>query len=150
MVKELPVLKGLNHQKIEIKNGKYHYHYLIYQFTKRNSRVGLIDCGSRFNPYLISNAARFENLNSEELLKQVKIVRAFTVFQLKTALEKTLRENPDVVIISDVDAVLKDPGIPEVERENTFISLLSKIHRIKTPVFIVGENFMLTNISMDN
>ena len=136
--------------KIEIKNGKYHYHYLIYKFTRRSQKVSLIDCGNRFNPFLISNAAKFEKINAEKLLEKIKIIRVFNIFQLKKAVEKAIKENPDVLIVSDIETLLKDQSIPDKERENSFTSALAFINRIDIPVFVVGENFMITNISMDN
>ena len=136
--------------KIEIKNGKYHYHYLIYKFTRRSQRVSLVDCGNRFNPFLISNAARFEKIKAEELLEKIKIIRVFNIFQLKKAVEKALKENPDVLIVSDIEVILNDQGISEKERENAFRSALTLINRIDIPVFVIGENFMITNVSMDN
>jgi len=136
--------------KIEIKNGKYHYHYLLYKFTTKSQKVCLIDCGNRFNPFLISNAAKFEKKNARELLEKIKIIRVFNLFQLKKAVEKAVRENPDVLVVSDIDTLMKDQSIPDKERENAFMSALSLINRIEIPVFVVGENFMITNISMDN
>ncbi|WP_457640751.1 hypothetical protein [Persephonella sp.] len=137
-------------KKIEISNGKYHYHYLLYQFTKNSQSVGLIDCGNRFNPFLITNAAKFENSNPKQLLNMIKIIRVFTIFQLKTAIEKSLELNPDVIIISDIDEILKDQSVSKREKELALFSIMEKIQQIKTPIFIVGDSFMFTNIAIDN
>ena len=135
---------------VEIKNGKYYYHYLLYKFARKYHKVYLIDCGNRFNPFLISNTASFEKIKAEELLEKIKIIRVSNLFQLKEALEKALKENPDILVVSDIEVILKDQSISEKDRENIFTSELAFINRVEIPVFVVGENFMITNISMDN
>ncbi|WP_457621983.1 hypothetical protein [Persephonella sp.] len=137
-------------EKIEISNGKYHYHYMLYKFTKSSKNVSLIDCGNRFNPFLITNVAKFENLDPKKLLNLIKIVRVFTVFQLKTAIDKSLKTAPDVIIISDIDEVLKDQSISEDEKRLSLSSVVEKIKGINLPVFIVGESFMFTNITVNS
>ena len=145
----LPAVEKIG-KKLEVKNGKYQYHYLTYQFTKRSKKVCLIDCGSRFNPFLITNAAKLEKIDPEKLLKLIKISRVFTVFQLKTAVEKCLSDNPDVLIISDIDQLVKDQSISDIEKENALTSAVVVISKLHIPVFVVGNNFMFTNLSMDN
>ncbi|WP_456399767.1 hypothetical protein [Persephonella sp.] len=136
-------------EKIEISNGKYHYHYLLYKFTKNTKSVSLIDCGSRFNPFLITNVAKFEKLDPKKLLEMIKIVRVFTVFQLKPAVEKSLNTHPDVIIISDIDELLKDQSVSEEEKKIAVSSAVKKIADLNIPVFILGENFMFTNLTLN-
>ncbi len=149
---EVSTISMLENQwkKIEISNGKYHYHYMLYKFTKNSKNVSLIDCGNRFNPFLITNIAKFENLDPKKLLSRIKIVRVFTVFQLKTAINKSITTNPDIIIISDIDEILKDQSISEEEKRIYISSVVEKIKLVDIPFFIVGESFMFTNISVSN
>jgi hypothetical protein len=112
---------------------------------KAESSVIFIDGGNHFDPYLISENARLFGLNAEELLKNIWVSRAFTVYQLVSLITEKLvsfidKKNPRLVVISDIVSLFcnSNIGIFEAKRIfNSIVLFLWKLAKKKNIVFVV-------------
>ena len=90
-----------------------------------DSSVIFVDGGNIFDPYLISEVARFFGLDAEETLKKIWVSRAFTAYQLTALITEKLpevleREGSKLVVVSDIAALYCNPDIGMLEAKTTF------------------------------
>jgi hypothetical protein len=91
-----------------------------------------IDGGMCANPYRIARYARMLELDQQEVLQNVVMSRAFTVYQLSTIIQEMLepmieKRSPRTLLIGMLPALYLDPEIPAREAQ-TLLSLdLQKI-----------------------
>jgi hypothetical protein len=91
-----------------------------------------VDGGMCANPYQIARYARMAELNQQEVLQNVVMSRAFTVYQLSTILQELLepmilKRSPRTLLIGMLPALYLDPEIPAQEARAVLSSDLQKI-----------------------
>ena len=91
-----------------------------------------IDGGMCADPYRIARYARIAELNQHEVLQNVVMSRAFTVYQLSTIIQELLepiiqKHSPRTLIIGMLPALYLDPEIPVQEARAVLSSDLQKI-----------------------
>jgi hypothetical protein len=98
--------------------------------------VVLLDGANRFNPYTVSSFARRTWISPEDLLKRIRIARAFTCYQMATlmseklfALFKEAAERPWVIILGPMTTFL-DEDVPEREARPLFERSLRRIEEM--------------------
>ncbi len=92
--------------------------------ASRGMEVIMLDGANRFDPYVISSFARKALIAPEEILKRIRIARAFTCYQMATLMErlgsllKTLGTPPQqkiqVILLGLLNTFL-DEDVPERE-----------------------------------
>lgn len=100
--------------------------------------VIVLDGANRFNPYMVSSLAKKVSIPPEKLLKQIRIARAFTCYQMaalmKEKLASLLREEetispfkkPWVILLGPI-ATFLDEDVPEREAQCLFERSLRKL-----------------------
>jgi hypothetical protein len=91
-----------------------------------------IDGGMCADPYRIARYARMAELDQREVLQNVVMSRAFTVYQLSTLIQELLepmilKRSPRTLIIGMLPALYLDPEIPAQEAQAVLSSDLQKI-----------------------
>jgi hypothetical protein len=139
-IKKLDILfKGLRCGDFNVFHGTHTCHIISELLCVRsqlsNALGGLetsavfIDGGNRFDPYFISDTARFHALDPEEILKNIWISRAFTSHQMTALITEKIpqildREGSRLVVVSDVSAPYCDTNIGIAEAKNIFNSVI--------------------------
>jgi hypothetical protein len=102
--------------------------------------VIVLDGANRFNPYIVSSFARKALLSPEEILKKIRIARAFTCYQMATLMSEKLvsflraiRESPlqktRVILLGPITTFL-DEDVPEREVQPLFERALKKVEEM--------------------
>ena len=96
-----------------------------------------IDAGMRADPYRIARYARMLELDQQEVLENIVISRAFTVYQLSTLLRDLLepliqKRSPRTLIIGMLPALYLDPDISPHEAQTLLAGDLQKIQELTT------------------
>jgi hypothetical protein len=106
-----------------------------------------IDAGMRADPYRIARYARMLELNQQEVLENIVISRAFTVYQLSTLLRDLLepliqKRSPRTLIIGMLPALYLDPDISSHEAQTLLAGDLQKIQELTTRynLITIGTN----------
>ena len=91
-----------------------------------------VDGGMCADPYRIARYARIAELNQQEVLQNVVMSRAFTVYQLSSILQELLepmilKRNPRTLLIGMLPALYLDSEIPVREAQIVLSSDLEKI-----------------------
>jgi hypothetical protein len=91
-----------------------------------------IDGGMCADPYRIARYARIAELNHHDVLKNVTLSRAFTVYQLSTLIQELLepiiqKHSPRTLLIGMLPALYLDPDIKFQDAQTVFVSDLQKI-----------------------
>lgn len=91
-----------------------------------------VDGGMCANPYQIARYARMAELNQREVLQNVVMSRAFTVYQLSTILQDLLepmilKRSPRTLLIGMLPALYLDPELHVQEAQAVLSSDLQKI-----------------------
>jgi hypothetical protein len=91
-----------------------------------------VDGGMCANPYQIARYARMAELNPQEVLQNVVMSRAFTVYQLSTILQELLepmilKRSPRTLLIGMLPALYLDPELHVQEAQAVLSSDLQKI-----------------------
>jgi hypothetical protein len=99
--------------------------------TFRNETI-YVDGGMCANPYQIARYARMAELNQQEVLQNVVMSRAFTVYQLSTILQELLepmilKHSPRTLLIGMLPALYLDPELHVQEAQTVLSSDLQKI-----------------------
>jgi len=89
------------------------------------SKVIFIDGGNTFKLYQVAQFAQIHYLNPKQVLDNIFISRAFTVYQATSLIINQLKEaikkyDPKLVIISDIAGFFLDKDISEYETQRIF------------------------------
>lgn len=100
-----------------------------------HSETIYIDSGMCANPYRIARYARMAELNQQEVLQNVMMSRAFTVYQLSTILQELLepmiqKRSPRTLLIGMLPALYQDPDISPQESQALLVSDLQTLQRL--------------------
>jgi hypothetical protein len=102
-----------------------------------HSETIYIDAGMRANPYQIARYARLLELDQREVLQNVLMSRAFTVYQLSTILQDLLEpmlksRSPRTLLIGMLPALYHDPELSAREAQTLLTQDLQKIQQLTT------------------
>jgi RecA/RadA recombinase len=94
-----------------------------------------IDGGMCANPYQIARYARTVELDQQEVLQNVVMSRAFTVYQLSTIIQEMLepmiqKRDPRTLIIGMLPALYRDPELAPREAQTLLSQDLEKIQQL--------------------
>ncbi len=104
----------------------------------RGMNVIVLDGANRFNPYMASSFARKALISPEEILKRIRIARAFTCYQMAVLMGERLPslldkertnskgEKPQVILLGPINTFL-DEDVSERDIRPLFERALSKI-----------------------
>jgi len=100
-----------------------------------HSETIYIDAGMRANPYQIARYARLLELDQREVLQNVLMSRAFTVYQLSTILQELLEpliqhHSPRTLLIGMLPALYQDPELSRREAQTLLTQDLAKIQQL--------------------
>ena len=116
--------------------------------------VIILDGANRFDPYMVSTFAKKTSISPEDLLKRIRIARAFTCYQMAALVEEKLISllkkeegaapffSPRVILLGPVTPFL-DEDVPEREVRPLFERLLRKVEEITrggVPFFFFQPN----------
>jgi len=117
--------------------------------------VIVLDGANRFNPYVASSFARKALISPEEILKGIRIARAFTCYQMATLMERliflagAIHESPlqkqRVILLGPITTFL-DEDVPEREVRPLFERALSKVEEMAA----AGVPFFLFQASVSS
>jgi len=101
-----------------------------------------IDAGMRANPYQIARYARLLELDQREVLQNVLMSRAFTVYQLSTILQDLLEptiqnHSPRTLLIGMLPALYHDPELSPQEAQTLLSQDLQKIQQLTTSYHLI-------------
>jgi hypothetical protein len=101
-----------------------------------------IDAGMRANPYQIARYARLLELDQGEVLQNVLVSRAFTVYQLSTILQDLLEpmiqsHGPRTLLIGMLPALYHDPELSRREALTLLLQDLRKIQQLTTTYHLI-------------
>jgi hypothetical protein len=100
--------------------------------------VIVLDGANRFDPYMVSSFAKKVSLLPENLLKKIRIARAFTCYQMATLIEErlvsllqqegsiALQHKPWVILLGPITTFL-DEDVPDREVRPLFEKALRKV-----------------------
>ena len=100
-----------------------------------HSETIYIDAGMCADPYKIARYARLRELDQQEVLQNVVMSRAFTVYQLSTILQELLEPmiqkcSPRTLLIGMLPALYHDPEISPQEAQTMLSQNLEKIQQL--------------------
>jgi hypothetical protein len=102
-----------------------------------HSETIYIDGGMCANPYQIARYARIQELDQQEVLQNVVMSRAFTVYQLSTIIQDLLepilwKRNPRTLLIGMLPALYHDPELSSQEAQALLCQDVQKIQHLTT------------------
>lgn len=127
----------------KIKLTKYEYHQIIYDIALKGNKVYFIECGYRFDPYILVNIARANMQNPLIILRNVFIVRSFTLYHIETALKKS--DSYDYIFISDINKLLQDSTVSEKEKLYFKENLKNFLKNLNKNIFLITDETVITN-----
>jgi hypothetical protein len=109
--------------------------------------VVYVDGGNSIDPYTISYLSKKGKLKPSEVLSKIKVIRAFTAYQLDTIISKRLEEaiceyNPSLLVVSCITDLLFDRNIGRKEAKSMLERFLAKIEKLTHEYNLIG---ILTN-----
>jgi hypothetical protein len=117
-------------------------HYFLPRVLLAGKRVLYLDGANRFDPLLIARFARHRSLAPTEFNRRIRVVRAFTCFQLTELLlrvPKFLRALPaDVLIVTAVPDLYFDEDVREREACTAFERALEGLRQVACPELAIG------------
>ncbi len=119
--------------------------------------VIVLDGANRFDPYLVSSFAKKVSLLPENLLKRIRIARAFTCYQMATLVEERLvsllqqegsiaRQHKPWVILLGPISTFSDEDVPDREVRPLFDRVLRKVEGMA----MEGVSFFLFQPNLPN
>lgn len=107
--------------------------------ASRGIEVIVLDGANRFNPYIVSAFARRALIAPEEILKKIRIARAFTCYQMTTLMERlgfllktpgtSPRQKIQVILLGLLNTFL-DEDVPEREARLLLERTLNKMEEM--------------------
>lgn len=108
-----------------------------------DSQVLWLDGGNTFDPYLITEYSRANDLNPERVLKRIHLSRAFTCYQMSSLISERMPEalrrfKVKLVVISDLPQLYLDSDIPRREAKEIFMGAVDDLRSsLKKELFLV-------------
>jgi SepF-like predicted cell division protein (DUF552 family) len=127
----------------KVKLSKYEYHQIIYYITLQGKKVYFVECGYKFDPYIVIDIARINKKNPTDILKNILIVRSFTLYHLKTAVKNSI--SYDYIFISDINKLLQDSTVSEKEKLYFKEYLKEFLKNLNKNIFLITDKVIITN-----
>ena len=101
----------------------------------------ILDCGNRSNMYRVARELRLLTDDSAAKLKNIRLSRAFTCFQVYALLEKLTPEAGVPVLVMDLLSTFMDESVQVDESALTFLRTMDCIERasLVTPVVVSAK-----------
>ena len=101
----------------------------------------ILDCGNRSNMYRVARELRLLTDDSAGKLKNIRLSRAFTCFQVYALLEKLAPEAGVPVLVMDLLSTFMDESVQVDESALTFLRTMDCIERasLVTPVVVSAK-----------
>jgi hypothetical protein len=117
-------------------------HLCVNTYRTFRSETIYIDGGMCANPYQIARYARILELNQQDVLENIVISRAFTVYQLSTLIQEMLepmiqKRSPRTLIIGMLPALYLDPEISPREAQMLLAQDLKKVQELTTSYTLI-------------
>jgi hypothetical protein len=117
-------------------------HLCVNTYRTFRSETIYIDGGMCANPYQIARYARILELNQQDILENIVISRAFTVYQLSTLIQEMLepmiqKHSPRTLIIGMLPALYLDPEIAPREAQTLLAQDLKKVQELTTSYTLI-------------
>ena len=117
-------------------------HLCVNTYRTFHSETIYIDAGMRANPYQIARYARLLELDQREVLQNVLMSRAFTVYQLSTILQELLEpliqnHSPRTLLIGMLPALYQDPELSRREAQTLLSQDLAKIQQLTATYHLI-------------
>jgi hypothetical protein len=124
--------------------------YIAGWMVSQGVDVVVLDGANRFDPYVVSSFGKKVSISPENLLKRIRIARAFTCYQMATLVEEKLVDllrqeevgsqthNPWVILLGPTTTFL-DGDVPERDIGSLFERMLRKIEEMA----VNGVSFFL-------
>jgi len=126
--------------------------YLAAFAAARGFEVLVADGANAFDPYVVSRFARKEGLPAEELLKKIRVARAFTCHQLATLVRERLEarvsgEKASLAVLLGPATLFADEDVPGEEAALLFRKMLAGVRRMSQRgiFFLLSQSFSQTN-----
>jgi hypothetical protein len=115
--------------------------YIAGWLVGQGIEVVVLDGANRFDPYMVSSFAKKASIPPENLLKRIRIARAFTCYQMATLVEEKLialltqeeaigqMHKPWVILLGPITTFL-DEDVPDRETRPLFERMLGKIEEM--------------------
>jgi hypothetical protein len=117
-------------------------HLCVNTYKTFHSETIYIDGGMCANPYQIARYARALELDQQDVLENVMLSRAFTVYQLSTLIQELLepiiqKRSPRTLIIGMLPALYLDPEISRQEAQTLLAQDLQKLQELTTSYTLI-------------
>jgi hypothetical protein len=111
-------------------------HYFLAAPLLRGEAVLFLDAANCFDPYRIVALAQKWRRSPPELLRRVRVSRAFTCFQMAELIERTARAARDYgarcIVLTGFPDIFDDEEISPAEAKSVFTRALGVLHRWRT------------------
>jgi hypothetical protein len=136
--------------------------YLAGWMAGQGIDVIVLDGANGFDPYVVSSFAKKASIPPENLLKRIRIARAFTCYQMATLVEEKLAallrqegaisqtHKPWVILLGPITTFL-DEDVPERETRPLFERMLRKMEEMamdSVSFFLFQPNSPFTKVGM--
>ncbi|MBN1861583.1 MAG: hypothetical protein JW840_09010 [Candidatus Thermoplasmatota archaeon] len=110
-------------------------HLCVNTYQTFRSETIYIDGGMCANPYQIARYARMLELDQQEVLQNVVMSRAFTVYQLSTIIQELLepiiqKRTPRTLLIGMLPALYRDPELSAHQSQTLLSQDLQKLQQL--------------------
>lgn len=109
----------------------------------------VLDCGNRSNMYRVANTLRFLTNDPVAMLKNIRLSRAFTCYQVVALLEKIPPGSDLPVLVLDLLSTFMDESVRVQEAELLFGNALQCLKRISSSAPVVVSARPLLSISAE-
>ncbi len=106
-------------------------------FDLFHSPTIVLDAGNQLNPFLLARFARMNMISSEELLKQVYLSRACTVYQLTDLIHSYVelliqQVNPVTIVLTGLFSLLDDADVSREEADQLLQIVMKQLKQMTT------------------
>lgn len=115
-----------------------------------NGPLYLLDCGNRSNMYRVAKLLRTLTNDPATILKNIKLSRAFTCYQVTTLLEKIAGSGTgSPVLVLDLLATFMDESVHVAECSRLFGTVLQYLEQISrnAPVIVSAKPLLSISVS---
>lgn len=104
-------------------------------FDMFHSPTIVLDAGNQVNPFVLARVARLHMLSSQDVLQQVYLSRAYTVYQLTDLIcyhvESLIKQvQPVTIVLTGLFSLLADAGVSQSETHQLLQIIMKQIKQI--------------------
>ena len=95
----------------------------------------VLDAGNQINPFLLARLARLQITSDEDVLQNVYLSRAYTIYQLTDLIHSRVesliqKKRPVTLILTGICSLLADANLSKDEANQMFTSMMKKIKQM--------------------